>query len=181
MDIKRVDTGEAYFKVKGNALSFKDTKTLLDMNGTPIYKMSEALITLRGRMNIVDPGTKQPVMTLRKKGFIPGFGTSTIQAWAGGTDDGSPYLEIKGDFLRKCFSITEKGSGRLLASVTKKSFNLANILLEKDSYVIRVEPGVDTALLVFFVVAADEQYRDDGNRKRHKHQSATHDVTGDEE
>lgn len=120
-------------------------------------------------------------MTLRKKGFIPGFGTSTIQAWAGPTDDGSPYLEIKGDFLRKNFAITEKGSGRTMATVMKKSFNLANLLLEKDSYVIRVEPGVDTALFVFFVVAADEQYRDDGNRKRHKHQSAAHDVTGDEE
>ena len=78
--IKRADTGDPYFKVKGKALSLKDSNTLLDMNGTPIYKMNEALMSLRGRMYIIDPTTKQPVITLRKKGFIPGFGSTTIQA-----------------------------------------------------------------------------------------------------
>lgn len=96
--------------------------------------------------------------------MIPMFGTRTIQAWAGSSDEGEPYLEVKGDFLRKDFAITEKATGRKLAQIKRKSFNLSNLLLEKDTYIIRVEPGVDTALLVFFVVAADEQYRDDGNR-----------------
>lgn len=163
--VKRVDTGEPYFKVKGNALSLKDSKSLLDANGNAIYKMSEALLTLRGRMSIVDATNKQPVLTLRKKGFIPGFGTKTIQAWPGAAEEGTPYLEVKGDFFRKDFNIVETATGRTLASIKRKSFTLSNILLEKDSYVIRVEPGVDTALMVFFVVAVDEQYRDDGNRK----------------
>ena len=93
------------------------------------------------------------------------FGTKTIQAWAGSLDEGAPYLEVKGDFLRKDFSVTEKATGRKLAQIKRKSLNLSNLLFEKDTYVIRVEPGVDTALLVFFVIAADEQYRDDGNRQ----------------
>ena len=65
--IKRADTGDPYFKVKGKALSLKDSNTLLDMNGTPIYKMNDALMSLRGRMYIIDPTTKQPVITLRKR------------------------------------------------------------------------------------------------------------------
>lgn len=69
--IKRVDTGEPFFKVKGNAMSLKDSKTLFDMKGTPIYKMSEAFLTLRGRMSIVDPNTKETVITLRK--LLPFF------------------------------------------------------------------------------------------------------------
>lgn len=162
--VTRVDTGQPAFQVKGKALSLKDSKALLDMSGNAIYKMSESLFSLRGRMAITDAQTKQPVVNLRKKGFIPGFGTKTIQAWPGDKEDGPPYLEVQGDFFRRDFKIVEKASGRSLATIRRKSLNMANLLLEKDSYVIRVEPGVDAALMVFFVVAADEQYRDDGKR-----------------
>lgn len=163
--IKRLDTGEPFFKVKGNALSLKDSKTLLDMNGNALYKMSESILSLRGRMQIIDPSTKQPVVTLRKKGFIPMMGTSTIQAWRGATDEGDAWIEVKGDFFRKDFQVREKATGRVIATIKRKSMNLSNILLEKDTYVIRVEPGADAALLVFFVIAVDEQYRDDGERR----------------
>ncbi len=145
-------------------MSFSDSKKLLDPSGRAIYTMSESIISLRGRMSIVDSTSKQPIVTLRKKGFIPMMGTSTVQVWRGSTDDGSPWLEVKGDFFRKDFNFTDKSSGRVVATVKRKSFNMSNILLEKDTYVIRVEPGVDNALMVFLVVALDEQYRDDGNR-----------------
>lgn len=158
--IKRVDTGDAFFKVKGNALSLKDSKTIQDMNGNALYKMSEAMLSLRGRMTIVDPATKQPVITLRRKGYLPM--SKTIHAWVGGEDVTEPYLEVKGDFLRKDFKITHPATGKVLASIKRKPFTLSNIVLEKDTYIIRVEPGLDTALLVFFVIAVDEQYRDDG-------------------
>lgn len=163
--IKNVATGEGTFKVKGNAMSFKDSKSLYDMHGRPIYKMSEALLSLRGRMQIQDANSKRTVVTLRKKGFIPHLGTGTIQVWKGGTDEGEPWLEVKGDYLKKDFDIKEPGSSRIIGSVKRKSFNLSNILLEKDSYVIRIEPGQDAALLVFLVIAIDETYRDDGERK----------------
>lgn len=164
-NIKNVATGEPVFKIKGNAFSFKDSKALYDIQGNAIYKMSESILSLRGRMQITDPATKQPVITLRKKGFIPMLGTSTIQAWRGPSDDGEPDLECKGDFFRKDFTIREKATGRPLATVKRKSFTLSNILLEKDTYIIRVEPGTDAAMLVFLVIAVDEQYRDDGNRR----------------
>jgi uncharacterized protein YxjI len=51
-------------------------------------------------------------------------------------------------------------TGRTIATVSRK-FSVMSILLEKDSYVIAIEPGVDCALMVVFVVALDEQYRDD--------------------
>lgn len=163
--IKRLDTGEGTFQVKGKAISIKDSKKLLDASGNPIYKMTEELLTLRGRMSIVDVQTKAPVVTLRKKGYFRFFGAGTIQAWAGASDDGEPYLEVKGEFFKRNFTIVEKATGRTLASISRKPFTVTNFLLEKDTYVIRVEPNVDTALMVFFVVAADEMYRDDGNRK----------------
>lgn len=163
--ITNVATGQPAFKVKGNALSFQDSKVLLDADGNSVYKMKESIISLRGRMQIQDAASKQTAMTLRKKGFIPMMGTSTIQVWRGDSDEGEPYLECKGDFFRKDFNIKEKATGKVVASIKRKSMNLANILLEKDTYIIRVEPGYDSALLVFLVVAVDEQYRDDGERR----------------
>ncbi len=162
--VKQVSTGAAAFKIKGTVMGFNDKKKILDLNGTPIYTMVESILSLRGRMQISDSNTKTPVVTLRKKGFIPMMGTSTVLIWKGSTDEGEPWIQIKGDFLRKNFDFKEKASGRTLASVRRKSMTLANILAEKDSYVIRVEQGVDCALMVFLVVAIDEQYRDDGNR-----------------
>lgn len=163
--IKNTTTGAAAFKVKGTVISMSDKKKLVDATtGAAIYTMVESLLTLRGRMNIVDSKTKKPVVCLRKKGFIPMMGTGTVQIWRGGSDDGDPWLVCKGDYFRKNFDFKEKSSGRVLASVRRKSMNMANILLEKDTYIIRVEPGVDVALMVFLVIALDEQYRDDGNR-----------------
>ncbi|CAN8069531.1 unnamed protein product [Agarophyton chilense] len=163
--IKRTDTGESVFKIKGNAFSFKDSKSLYDMHGHPIYKMVESIISLRGRMQILDCTKKRPIITLRKKGFIPGFGNNTIAAWRGATDQGPPYMEVKGDIFRKDFTIKEVATGRIIATARRRSFTLSNLLLEKDSYVLRVEPHQDTALIVFFVIAVDEQYRDDGERR----------------
>ena len=79
--------------------------------------MSESLLSLRGRMAIVDPVSKEPIVTLRKKGFLPGLGTKTIRAWRGSTDEGPPYLEVKGDFFLKDFAVTEVATGRSLATV----------------------------------------------------------------
>lgn len=164
--VKNTATGAKAFKVKGNAFSLKDSKKIVDgSSGKAIYSMVENILTLRGRMSITDSNTKASVVTLRKKGFIQFFGASTVQVWRGSTDDGEPWLQCKGDFFKKNFDFKELATGRVVASVRRKSFNLSNILLEKDTYVIRVEPGVDCALLVFLVVALDEQFRDDGNRK----------------
>lgn len=162
--IKNLSNNASTFKVKGNAFSLKDSKQLCDSRNKPILKMTESLFTLRGRMHITDASTKRTVLTLRKKGFIPMTGTGTILAWKGGDDDGKPDIVCKGDFFRKDFVIKNK-SGKVLATIRRKSFNLSNILLEKDSYVVRIEPGVDAALMIFMVVAVDEQYRDDGERR----------------
>ena len=50
-------------------MSFQDKKKLLDSNGNAIYSMVESIMSLRGRMQIVDASSKQPVVTLRKKGM----------------------------------------------------------------------------------------------------------------
>lgn len=155
--------GATAFKVKGHAMSvLSEKKTLSDANGVALYKLSEAMLTMRDRMFIVDAQTKQPVLTIRKKGIIPVLGTSTILCFRPGSDK-EPYLAIKGNILRKSFSVTEVSSGRQAASVKRKT-NFRSVMMEKDSYVLRVEAGIDAALMCTLVVALDEHYRDDGNK-----------------
>lgn len=162
--IKNTATGEAVFQVKGKALSLRDSKQLLDANGNAIYKLTESMMSLRGRMTITDATTGAAVVTLRKKSFIPMMGTSKIQIWKGASDDGDPWIQVKGDFFRKDFNFDEVASGKTVASVRRKSLTLENLLFEKDSYAIQVQPGLNCALMVLLVVALDEQYRDDGTR-----------------
>lgn len=164
--VKRLDTKETVFRVRGNLLSFRDSKTLNDANDVPIYKMAESVLTLHGRMQIQDSRTGQALITLRKKSFIPMMGTSTIQGWRGTKEEGNPDYVVKGDWFRKDFTVKDK-TGNVLAVVRRKSLSFSNLVLEKDTYVIRVEPGVDAALIIFFIVAVDEHYRDDGNRRGH--------------
>lgn len=163
--VKNTQTNQLAFKVKGNAFSLKDSKKIQDASGKPIYKMIENILTLRGRMRIVEASSNKSVVTLRKKGYFKFFGAGTVQIWNGDSDEGDPWLEVKGDFMKKNFDFKQKASGRVVASVRRKSFNLSNLLLEKDTYIIRIEPGCDNALLVFLVIALDEQFRDDGNRQ----------------
>lgn len=158
--IVRSDNGAELFSVKGNALSLRDSKKMYDAEGKALFKMTEALLTLRSRMFIEDQRTGEKY-TLRKKGYVPLLGTSTIHVWKGDSDDGEPWLEVKGDILRKSFSVNNRESGERVAKVKRKALNLRNMIMDKQTYYITVEPKQDAALLVFLVVAIDEQYRDD--------------------
>jgi len=162
--VKDAETGQVVFKMKGHFTALlSEKKVLSDTNGNGLYTLTESTISMRDRMTILDTDSKEPVLMARKKGVIPHLGTGTILSWAGGSESGAPYLVVKGNFLKKSFSITDSSSGKVVASVSRKS-NIRSVLAEKDSYVLRVEPGVDTALMVAFAVMIDEHYRDDGNK-----------------
>lgn len=158
--IKREDNGEQIFSVKGNSFSLRDSKTMYDKDGNALYKMTEAFLTIRSRMSIKDCESGETAFTLRKKSIIPMFGTNTIQCWKGDDDDGEPYLEVKGNFLQKDYKIIDVESEKEVAKVSRKLFTMLNLFTDKDTYSIRVEAGADAALLVFLVIAIDEQYRE---------------------
>jgi len=61
-------------------------------------------------------------------------------------------IEAVGDWRDKNVVISEKG-GRELATITRK-YNLKNIVLE--DYYIRINSGVDKAMIVLLALAFDE-------------------------
>lgn len=160
--IKRESDGQKLFKVKGNAFSIRDSKKLLDADGNDLYKMTEKLLSLRDRMYIQDVNSGETVLTVRKKSFIsvPIIGGRTLQVWKGGDDEGDPWLEVHGNILRKNFKLNVVEGGQEAAVVSRKMFNIAT-LLDADSYVVRVNPGFDAALMLFLAIAVDEHYHDD--------------------
>jgi uncharacterized protein YxjI len=153
-------TGTVVFKMKGHLASVvSEKKTLSDANGVGLYRLSEAVVSFRDRMFITDAQSRKSVLTVRKKGVFPKFGSSTVLCFRGGSDEGPPYLSIKGDLLRKAFTITDASSSQTVATVQRKS-SFCSVIMETDSYVLRVEAGIDPALMCTLVVALDEQYRD---------------------
>ena len=158
--IQRLDTKDDVFAVKGNVFSLRDSKKLFDKDGNPLLKMTDALISIRDRMFIENACSKEVIYTLRKKGVIPIIGTHTVKVWAGDSDDGEPILEVKGDIIAKNFDIKDVATGNIIATVKRNIFNLRNVVMDKDTYVVTVNPGANTALMIFLAIAIDEQYHD---------------------
>lgn len=146
------------FKVNGKVFTLRERKTLLDADGSTLYGMTENIISFRNRMHIFDgAGTK--IMTIRRKHIISLY-KGTVQIWNGPADEGKPAFEIVGSVIRKNFKIIDKQTGQEAANICKKWINFQNIVLNKDIYFVRVNPGYNTALMVFLAVAVDEQFHD---------------------
>ena len=160
MKITRMDTGEELYKLKSSVVSIRECKTLLAADGTPLLQMQETFFSLRDRMQINNPDTGEVLYTLRKKLFIPYIGSGTIQIWKGEKTEGDPFLEIKGNLMKKDFVVYDVESGESIGKVKRKFLNISKILLDKDSYVLTVEPYCNATLLVMLTVVLDEQYSD---------------------
>jgi uncharacterized protein YxjI len=164
--ITDVANGAVVMKMNGAVPGAAAEKsTLSDAAGTRLYVLSDAVVSLRDRMFVSDATTRAPVLTLRKKGFLPMMGTSTVLCFRGGSDDGNPYLMVKGNIARKAFTVTDVATARVVASVRRRA-DVRSVMTdrENDSYLLRVEAGMDAALMCTLAVALDEHYRDDGNR-----------------
>lgn len=159
--IKNADTDEEVFKVDGNALSVRDSKTLLNAEGNELFKMSSALISLHSRMNIEECAEGNVIATIKKKGIInlPIFGGRTVNVWRGDSDEGDPWLTIEGDLIRKDFVISEGETE--VAVISRKLLSMETLFTDKDEYCVRVNPGYDASLMLFIAIAIDEQYHED--------------------
>lgn len=162
-EIKSEESGEVVFRVDGNMLSIHDSKTMLTPDGEEIYKMKDALVSLRDRMFIEECASGDTVYTLRRKDLIslPFVGGRTLLVWKGDSDEGEPWLEIHGDLIRKDFIMKDLESDAEAAVVSRKLLSAQSMFLDSDVYAVRVNPGFDAAVMVFLAIAVDEQYHED--------------------
>lgn len=140
---------------------------MYDKDGNALYKMTEPFSTICLRMFIQGCEYRETAFTPRKKGFISMFGTKTITCWERDDDGGEPYLEAREIFSKRTTRYLMPSRERSLSEYPE-AFHYATLFIDKDTYIIRVEAGVDAALLVCLVLAMKSKIAMSSRRKRTK-------------
>lgn len=145
------------FQIKGKAISLRDKKQLMDANGNEIARFQSKLLSFYKTFRVYIPSKEEEVMEIKNKiAFLKSKMEATINNIC---DHGKPMtIEAVGDWRDKNVVISEKG-GRELATITRKC-NLKNIVLEDQTYYIRINSGVDKAMIVLLALAFDELEND---------------------
>eukprot|EP00172_Hildenbrandia_rubra_P001296 Plantae.Rhodophyta-Hildenbrandia_rubra.ctg18424.p1 GENE.Plantae.Rhodophyta-Hildenbrandia_rubra.ctg18424~~Plantae.Rhodophyta-Hildenbrandia_rubra.ctg18424.p1 ORF type:complete len:256 (-),score=60.12 Plantae.Rhodophyta-Hildenbrandia_rubra.ctg18424:2243-3010(-) len=144
-----------------------DKKMMIcDMDGSGIYEIKEATLSLHQRLTVDEVKSGKTVLTIKRKSFKKGRKINVVHVWK--TEDGhghghGPWLSVRGDFKELEFTVAETDSGDKVAVVKQKSLKSAKkkIELKKEEYLAKVVQGNNSPLLLTLVIAIDEFYRAD--------------------
>lgn len=150
-------TDELVFHVKGKLVSWSGSKKMRDVNGSHIFSMSVDTASTYLSMYLRDLRDNS-IYSLRKKGFLPGFGRGTILVWKGKDMAGEPSFEITSNGKRQDATVVDRASGTTMASIKRKLFGARRLVTGLDTYVLTVNAGNDAALVTMLAVCFDEQY-----------------------
>ncbi|WP_229068442.1 LURP-one-related/scramblase family protein [Actinoplanes sp. DH11] len=151
------------FVIRERFFSIGDDFDVLDEHGTKVYHVDGKVFSVRGKVVIEDPAGNEVASVhrqlvalrptyeiqvggekaaeVRKKLFTPFRDKFTIDV--PGPDD----LEMKGDLLDHEYVIEQGGAE--VASVSKRWLTV------RDTYAVKVIPGVDPLLIIGSVLALD--------------------------
>eukprot|EP00270_Netrium_digitus_P004886 TRINITY_DN162_c0_g1_i4.p1 TRINITY_DN162_c0_g1~~TRINITY_DN162_c0_g1_i4.p1 ORF type:complete len:192 (-),score=16.52 TRINITY_DN162_c0_g1_i4:387-962(-) len=144
-----------YFKLKASVLTVTDRRSLYDANDIPICSMQAKFFSMHHTFFINRGGTPDPdaaIFTVKKRmiSVLPTFDVHFT-----GNESGEPDAMITGGLLERKFSITS-GSGVLLAEASREAFSMENVVLGKETYFVRIQPGVDMAFIVSLICVVEE-------------------------
>jgi uncharacterized protein YxjI len=131
--------GNRAFEVDGKALSVRDTHILQDLQGHPLYTISQSLAHLHKTYEIKQGDRlvatiQQALVTFMRDRFKI--------VLAGGGE-----LTVKGDFIDREFRVTQGGRDVIVA--TRKLVSI------RDSYAVQVAPDFDTHLALAIVIGLE--------------------------
>jgi uncharacterized protein YxjI len=72
-------------------------------------------------------------------------------------------LEVKGDWFDRSAEIT--CGGQVVACIGRSFFNLNQIFADKQTYQVKVAPGVDLTMIAAICVCLDESQNEDEKEK----------------
>ncbi|KAI8914052.1 tubby C-terminal-like domain-containing protein [Powellomyces hirtus] len=157
--IKDAHTDTPCFQVEGKMKSIKAKKTFLDAYGEPAFNMKLQLTSLV-RKHIVYKGTDSTSQLFKietKFALKP-----NLYIHFNNLVDGVPCeLGCKGDWrARQCVLWLDRGmKGKenrvVVGHISSSALNAAKQLFDKQTYFLRIAPGVDMALMVAICVALD--------------------------
>lgn len=164
----------------------RDSATVFDTNGNVVFEVEAHLISL-SQNRTVKASTGAKIGTIRKP-YIPKFTlTGYKPSWyLGSLDDerkcrvqmtgifnpttcnAEIYLgdtvigEVSGNWSARSYKISI--DNKQVAEVKRTNIT-SGYILGKDEYCIEIAAGVDTAFISMIVIALDEMYHDDGNKR----------------
>lgn len=149
------------FTIRGDSTSLHDSRVLRDSRGRPVYRMKMVIVSMHRRMVVKHCGSGEPIVTIRRKSAMPFTlsGGGTVRVWRGGNDAGQPWVEIRGEHEGNEFIIEDAAWGDEVATVKRRTLSLRYLFLRKCTYVLKLRPGCNAALMVFLVSAVHDQYR----------------------
>lgn len=131
--------GTKVFHVDGKVLSVRDKVVIEDASGAEVATVHRHLVSLRPTYEIRIAGEK--AAEVRKNLFTPFRDKFTIDV------PGPGDLEMKGDLLDHEYVIELDGTE--VAAVSKRWLSI------RDTYAVRVEPGIEPLLIIGSVIALD--------------------------
>jgi uncharacterized protein YxjI len=145
--------GDTMFKVDAKMMSMSQRRTLLDAEGKTIGQLRKK--KMPGIYATVYVGTEsdEKKAAVVKKGLI-----DIMHDDADIKVDGKVVGEAKGNWRAKQFDIFINGNQ--VAHISRKT-SLSSLVLDTDSYCIKIEPGVDQAFIALVAIALDELYHDE--------------------
>uniref|UniRef100_A0A6B2LHT7 Tubby C-terminal domain-containing protein n=1 Tax=Arcella intermedia TaxID=1963864 RepID=A0A6B2LHT7_9EUKA len=159
--------GNIKYQIKGKLLTLHERSTLLDADKNFIAELEKKLASLHTRVKLKDATgavrvvvMRSHIVQLRSSCHIYVFRDKKTK----GYDKNPPDFKVKGDFFARKFTILDQEE-RVVARVRREMFSARNVLFGQDSYVLQVAPLVDSAFVTFVVMALDEIFSDQGDKK----------------
>ncbi|KAI8920351.1 tubby C-terminal-like domain-containing protein [Powellomyces hirtus] len=163
--IKDPYTDQTYFKVNGKMISLRGKKTFLDVAKEPVFNIQKKLISWRMKQNVFKgDGDKEKATVICER-----FTWFKPKLTAKFTDINSGercMLVCKANLMaRKCVLYLDRGcKGKenyvIVGDIGSPIMNMANLIMDKQTYYLRIAPGMDMALMTAMVVAFDEKCHD---------------------
>lgn len=160
--IREVGTLTRLFMLRSYAYSPSKKKVLYTPDShIPIYKMSPNILSRPKKMHILDAPSGERAFTLRKSCYVSFHGAAVVKVWAGPRAQGVPYLRIEGDFFDREYKIWKIANGEenIIATVKRKNMFAQNFVLDKETFLVSIEPGNNAALIVMIVVTIAEHWQ----------------------
>lgn len=156
MDVTDV-TGVSHFKLRAKLVSMHRKRAVYDNSGQAICSTMTKVFSVKNITLIcsgADPKESLKVAEVRKVFFS--F-SPQAHVFFKGNKSSNPDILIKGSFGERSFQIANN-AGRIFAEVSRDLYSAAARLYGKDTYYLRIFPGVDTALMVVLVTIIEEVF-----------------------
>ncbi|KJZ74490.1 hypothetical protein HIM_06086 [Hirsutella minnesotensis 3608] len=157
-DIKLAN-GQPMFKVSGHAMSISSRMSMHDMSGNHMLDIRKEHFHFHPTYVAQDP-KGNAFLTVRNA--IKLFGSKATAEFQSGHGR-NETLAMKGSWFDWSADIVCKNTGAVVATIDRK-YKPREFLAAKQTYALKVMPGVDMALMCALCIAFDEANNDKGNR-----------------